>query len=163
MKIKLKNNFMISQKPLKRIKELQPLSHDHHHGLQLCWKIKTAFSKNIDLKRIKNYINWFYKTHLKSHFELEEKFVFPVLGSANEFVEQALSDHYKLTKLFTEENDLEQTFKNIAELLEQHIRFEERTLFPEIQKIASASQLADISKFHSDENFIENNTDVFWL
>ena len=27
------------KKPLKRVKELQELSREHHHGLLLCWKI----------------------------------------------------------------------------------------------------------------------------
>ena len=154
---------MISNTPLKRVIELQPLSHDHHHGLQLCWKIKTGFSKNIDAKRVKNYTDWFYRTHLQPHFELEEKFVFPILSFPNELVKQAVYDHYNLKLLFTEEINVEDTLIKIAALLEQHIRFEERVLFPEIQKIASASQLAKIATFHSAENFVENSNDVFWL
>ena len=74
---------MISSKPLKRVLELQPLSHDHHHGLQLCWKIRTGFSKKIAPDRIKKHTDWFFKTHLKPHFELEEKYVFPILGADN--------------------------------------------------------------------------------
>ena len=50
---------------MKRFKELHHLSHDHHHGLLVCWKIRTAFSKGIDFERVKKYLTWFYEYHLK--------------------------------------------------------------------------------------------------
>src|SRR5690606_10923423 len=31
-----------SEKPIKRNKDLQPFSRDHHHSLLLCWKIRTG-------------------------------------------------------------------------------------------------------------------------
>ena len=101
---------MISNKPLKRAPELQPLSHDHHHGLQLCWKIRTGFSKQIEPDRIKKYSDWFYKTHLKPHFELEEKYVFPILGAENDLVkivdgtssfETFIQANYQYRKVFS--------------------------------------------------------------
>ena len=58
-------------KPQKRHKALQPLSREHHHGLLLSWKIRSGFSKNIEPKRIRTYADWFFKTHLIPHFEME--------------------------------------------------------------------------------------------
>jgi len=40
--------------PIKRSIALQPLSREHHHGLLLCWKIRTGLKKGIDIDRIKN-------------------------------------------------------------------------------------------------------------
>jgi len=40
---------MEPKKPIKRDKVLQPLSHDHHQGLLLCWKIRTGIKKGIEL------------------------------------------------------------------------------------------------------------------
>ena len=97
---------MISNKPLKRVLELQPLSHDHHHGLQLCWKIRTGFSKQVEVERIKNYADWFFTNHLVPHFELEEKYIFTILDQKNEFVKQALTDHRRLKRLFSETTNL---------------------------------------------------------
>ena len=77
---------MISSTPLKRAPELQPLSHDHHHGLQLCWKIRTGFSKQIEPTRIKRYADWFFENHLKPHFELEEKYIFTILDKEDELI-----------------------------------------------------------------------------
>jgi hypothetical protein len=50
----------------------------------------------------------------------------------------------------------------ISEELIDHIRFEERILFGEIQKIATAEQLLSIEFNHSDEKFVDNLTDPFW-
>ena len=154
---------MISNKPLKRVLELQPLSHDHHHGLQLCWKIRTGFSKQVEVERIKNYADWFFTNHLVPHFELEEKYIFTILDPKNELVKQALTDHRRLKRLFSETTNLEKSLGLIEEELEKHIRFEERILFPEVQKEATPEQLAEIGKIHNHELFIENNEDTFWL
>ena len=153
---------MISNRPLKRAIELQPLSHDHHHGLQLCWKIRTGFSRKIELERIKKYADWFFVTHLEPHFELEENYIFTVLDSSNELVKQALTDHRRLKRLFSQTSDLEKALGRIEEELEKHIRFEERVLFPEIQSEATELQLAKISEIHTHEVFVENVEDVFW-
>ena len=154
---------MEPKKPLKRVTELQTLSHDHHHALQLCWKIRTSLAKNIDPKRIKSYTDWFFKNHLLEHFKIEEELVFSVLESNNELVQRALSEHKNLISLFTSELDLKETLEKIETDLKAHIRFEERELFTEVQNKATPSQLQEISIAHSDENFKENNSDEFWL
>lgn len=154
---------MTANKPLKRALELQPLSHDHHHGLQLCWKIRTGLAKQIEPIRIKKYVNWFYENHLKPHFELEEKYIFPILDSKNELVQQALAEHKILCHLFEKKTDLEITLLRIEKELQDHIRFEERILFAEIQQIATAEQLTHINEIHTRETFAENENDPFWI
>lgn len=149
-------------KPLKRAPELQPLSHDHHHGLQLCWKIRTGFFRQVEPERIKMYADWFFKSHLKPHFELEEKYIFTILDPENELVKRALADHRRLKRLFKQTTDLEKALGYIEEELEAHIRFEERVLFTEIQKEATAEQLSKINEIHSGEVFVEKEDDVFW-
>jgi hypothetical protein len=149
--------------PLKRHIALQQLSREHHHGLLLCWKIKTGFSKNVSAERIKTYADWFYKTHLLPHFELEEKYVFQILGEADIFIQQAIEEHKRLTELFHDIKNLESSLKKIEIELTKHIRFEERTLFKKIQTVASLEQLKAIRRLHLETKFEENNTDVFWL
>lgn len=153
---------MIPNRPLKRVPELQPLSHDHHHGLQLCWKIRTGLAKQVEPKRIKKYTDWFFKTHLKPHFELEEKYIFTILDADNELIKQALNEHILLEKLFEETSCFVENLKQISDELEAHIRFEERTLFSEIQKKATTEQLNKINEIHSGDIFIENTDDFFW-
>lgn len=153
----------MDKKPIKRKKELQALSRDHHQGLLLSWKIRTALSKKIELSRIKSYLDWFYKEHLLAHFEIEEKYLFPVLGNEHELVKKAIADHRRLSRLFNEENDLEKSINLIEEELEMHIRFEERILFNEIQMAANDDELQLIEKHHHNESFEENTKDRFWL
>ncbi len=150
-------------KPIKRNKALQGVSREHHHGLLLCWKIRTGFSKSISEVRIKEYADWFYNNHLIPHFELEENHIFPILGNTNELVKKALSQHKRLHRLFNEIAAPSKSLSLIEEELEQHIRFEERTLFNEIQKTATDKQFLIISKIHNDEKFNDNTDDPFWV
>ncbi len=151
-----------AKKPIKRHTYLQPLSRDHHHSLLLCWKIRTGFSKGIEAERIKRYANWFFEHHISPHFELEENQVFPILRSDNELVKRAISEHRRLARLFKGSGNTAKHLSLIGEELEQHIRFEERVLFNEIQKVATEQQLIIISKLHTDEIFIDNTDDAFW-
>lgn len=149
-------------KPLKRHKALQSLSRDHHHGLLLSWKIRSGLSKKIIPKRIWDYAQWFFETHLIPHFELEEQHIFTILGPNNAFVKKALDDHKSLKELFTKMDKNSQTLNKIEEELEQHIRFEERILFPEIQKGATEEQLIQIEKIHQQDLFKDKLDDEFW-
>lgn len=153
---------MKKQAPLKRDKALQPVSHDHHHGLLLCWKIRTGISKNVAPQRMKIYTDWFFKTHLIPHFELEESLLFPILGTNHALIKKALAEHRRLKRLFEAESDLIKNLSLIEEELEQHIRFEERILFGEIQKLASTEELELVEQTHTKEKFLDNTQDEFW-
>jgi hemerythrin-like domain-containing protein len=152
----------MQHKPQKRHKALQSLSRDHHHGLLLSWKIRSGLSKSIAPQRIGVYVHWFFETHLLPHFELEELHIFPILGSSNAFVKKALEDHSRLKHLFTEIDKDAHTLSSIEEGLERHIRFEERVLFPEIQKTATEEQLIQIEKIHQQDSFEDKLDDEFW-
>jgi len=148
--------------PLKRHTGLQPLSREHHHSLLLCWKIRTGLKNGISPKRIKKYVDWFFAKHILPHFEIEELFVFSLLDADDIYVKKALSQHRKLNRLCRTSVDLEKNLSLIEEVLEQHIRFEERVLFPIIQTKLSDDQLKSIEKAHHDSNFVDNLTDPFW-
>lgn len=148
--------------PLKRHKALQPLSREHHQGLLLSWKIRTGFAKGIPIDRIKKYIDWFYKAHLSPHFKEEEKYIFPILGNDNELVKKAISQHRRLHRLFNNNLEIKKSLSRIEEELEQHIRFEERVLFQEIQKVATEEQLQFILDHHIEAKFLDLTTDKFW-
>jgi len=152
----------MQSKPQKRHQGLQHLSRDHHHGLLLSWKIRTGFNKHIETERIWIYASWFYKNHLIPHFELEEKQIFPILGNDNELIKKALLQHRRLHRLFTDTENKTISLSKIEEELDKHIRFEERILFPEVQKKATEVQLLDIKKTHHQEAFNDKIDDEFW-
>lgn len=153
---------MSEKKPIKRQKELQPLSRDHHHGLLLCWKIRTAKRKGITEKRVKQYTDWFYKTHLLPHFKEEEEYIFPILGADNKLVKKAMTEHRRLKRLFKEKNEIGKALTLIEEELEGHIRFEERILFKEVEEVASEEDLEKIREIHREVPAEEEYEDTFW-
>lgn len=149
-------------KPIKRAEFLKKISREHHQGLLLCWKIKTGQSKGIATERIKAYIDWFYNAHLLPHFEIEEKILFPVLGSEHPLIIRAMEEHKRLETLFSQSAEIEEALEQIKISLENHIRFEERILFNQIQEAAKPEDIQQIMKIHSEEKFIDNLTDPFW-
>lgn len=151
-----------SKKPIKRNAFLQPISREHHHSLLLCWKIRTGLSKGIETARIQRYAEWFFETHILPHFKLEEAHIFPILGSEHESVKKAITEHRRISRLFSKKPEAEKTLNLIEEELERHIRFEERILFNEIQQAATPAQLAMIGEWHAKKEFLENLEDEFW-
>ncbi|MXV37344.1 hemerythrin domain-containing protein [Flavobacteriaceae bacterium Ap0902] len=151
----------MAHQPIKRVEEMQGVSRDHHHALLLAFKINKGIGLNIAPDRIRKYILWFREEHLVPHFIVEEKWMFPILGEDNEKVQQALSEHKRLLDLSKSAENYN-TMHDFAEELKAHIRFEERDLFQDIQANATQEELENIQKHHTDYNFVENTTDVFW-
>jgi iron-sulfur cluster repair protein YtfE (RIC family) len=154
------------EKPIKRHIALQPISHDHHQGLLVCWKIRTGIAKLIAPQRIKKFVDFYFHTHLLEHFRLEEEFIFPILGIKNDLVIQAYADHASIKHIINLKDDLEMALIILERQLLAHIRFEERILFNEIQKAATENQMAAIANIHSDNKEmnqqIESWDDKFW-
>ena len=153
----------MNRKPQKRHKALQPLSREHHHGLLLSWKIRTGFHKGIAPDRMRIYADWFFENHLMPHFKVEETHIFTLLEPKHDLKKRALAEHRRLIRLFTEKEDNFKTLSKIEEELEQHIRFEERVLFPEIQRVATKVQMSRIEKLHHSDKFEDNLNDPFWV
>ncbi len=149
--------------PIKRSKELLQLSREHHHALLLGWKINKGIQSNIEISRIETYTKWFYANHLKPHFELEEKYVFPILDDTNENKKIVLEHHQQLRNLFEKETLDIEMLKKINEVLTNHVRFEERVLFNEIQHSDDTNLLKALNEIHQEEKFIDNESDPFWL
>lgn len=149
--------------PIKRNEFLKSISREHHHGLLICWKIRTGLKNKIEPERIKRYTDWFWETHLKPHFEIEEKYVFPILGNEHELVKKALTEHRRLNRIFESTTEHLKNLSLIEEELESHIRFEERILFNEIQANATTEQLELVKQYHFDVPFVDDLTDPFWV
>lgn len=149
-------------KPIKRHRALQPLSREHHRGLLLSWKIREGLKRGVEPARIKKYTDWFWENHLRPHFEFEEKYIFPILGNKDKMVKRAKKEHGRLRRLFTSKERVEIKLSLIEEELVAHIRFEERVLFNEIQKIADSEQLTLLEKIHQKTPNTESWEDKFW-
>ena len=153
---------MDDKKPIKRHQSLQALSRQHHFGLLFSWKIRKGFSKKIEVHRLQQYAKWFWKEEIQPHFKAEEKCVFPILGKENELVQRALKEHRRIKRLFHDTKNPLQSLNRLEEELDAHIRFEERTLFNEIQKEATPEQLQKVEAVHKDRELFPVYPDPFW-
>ena len=149
---------------MKRNENIIPLSHDHHFGLLCCWKIRQGLKKEVELSRIQKYVDYFWNNHLKEHFKEEDDILFPYLE--DEFSTRVAKEHQDLGSLYNgiSDNPSVQNFEAFANLLDDHIRFEERQWFPHLEENLNENQLLEIGKkleeVHSEEQ--DNFEDEFW-
>ena len=109
-----------------------PLSKEHHEGLLFVWKIKQGLRNGTSHQLIAEFIQWFWKADLEDHFRKEEEILAPHLPQDHELVLQMLDEHQQLEALvrLCEMVSDEDIFLQLADGLNNHIRFEESTLFP---------------------------------
>jgi hemerythrin-like domain-containing protein len=158
--------------PIRRARELQPLSRDHHDGLLFVWKIRQGLKIGVDTARIGRYINWYWENHLCRHFLLEENTLVPLMPGDR-----------LLKKMKLEHNDIRNILNKVAlepfpddigklaGMIEQHIRFEERELFQYLREHLSAVELSGLlAKFEEgpEENSCTRTPtskwyDEFWV
>ena len=123
--------------PLKRHKALQEYSKEHHDELLLVWKIRTGLEKNIQVNRIVGYCHYFFNHSLLPHFRKEEKYILPKLSQEREDVKKIQKEHELIAAMMNaldnDSVDTRETLRCLTDILELHIRFEERTFFEEIQ------------------------------
>jgi quercetin dioxygenase-like cupin family protein len=117
---------------MKRHPALVPLSHDHQHGL--------AWAKRLQREDTDGFIE-FFERELVPHFRLEEEVVFPLLVEAGvepPELTRALLDHQRIRAAATRSDAA------LGDLLEAHIRLEERVLFETIQRTVPEERLAGL-------------------
>ena len=134
--------------PLERHPLLRPLSREHHQGLLLCRRIRRELQARADHDLVLNECRAFFHADLLPHFAVEEEVVFPVLGRGNPLVQRAIAEHRRIARLFLRTVDPRTTLGLVEEELEAHIRFEERVLFPEVQRPATPEEMDRIDQVH---------------
>jgi hemerythrin-like domain-containing protein len=135
----------------KRYESIIPLSREHHYALLLCLRIHRGLEKH---SRRADWLNEearktvrFFESSLVSHFEAEETILFPAMhdmAEANLLIADLLKEHEELRTRIETINKIRgleaaEELKAYADLLESHIRKEERQLFPLYEaRVASA-------------------------
>lgn len=159
---------MKSHTPLKRHQAIVSFSKDHHFGLLLVWKIRQGLNKAVSPDRISNYVLFFFKEDLEKHFKEEEQLLFIQLPVDDVLRKRAEADHldiYKLVTAIGENKEDTLLLRQLADKLEEHIRFEERELFNHLQDNISDDELDVIAKrFSTDSKAIDDKwDDIFWV
>ena len=122
---------------------LAPLSQDHHHGLALalrCRKQALGQIKPMGVEglreRAKEFLA-FYASNLVPHFRAEEEVLFPLLRSAvpesEQMIDELVQNHAEIRQAIPQLETgagLAKLIFDLGDLLERHIRKEERELFP---------------------------------
>lgn len=153
--------------PLKRHQTIVSFSKDHHFGLLLVWKIRQGLQKNISTERISNYVLFFFKEDLAKHFTEEEQLLFSKLPADDKLRCKAEKDHqaiYNLVSAIGQKKNDSSLLGQLADELEQHIRFEERELFNHLQNNISEKELELVAgRMSNNSKEIEEKwTDTFW-
>jgi hemerythrin-like domain-containing protein len=122
---------------------LVPLSQDHHHGLALALRCRKQALGQIRpmgaeglRERAKEFLD-FYASNLVPHFRAEEEVLFPLLSStvpgSKEMIDELVRNHAQIRQAIPQleaGTGLAKLIFDLGDLLERHIRKEERELFP---------------------------------
>jgi|SRR5688572_12282643 len=138
--------IMEETKPIKRSKELAPLSREHHDGLLFAWKIKKGLANGTPIETLGNYTRWFWTNHLESHFRDEENVLIRSLPGNDPLVRQMVKEHADIRDLICSLDKVPNanSLQLLTELINKHIRFEERKLFPYAEQVLTPEQLQEI-------------------
>jgi iron-sulfur cluster repair protein YtfE (RIC family) len=147
----------MKKKFARRHHSLIPLSREHQYALLVCLRIHRGLPEhNRDhgwLRAKASNAARFFDADLTIHFQAEEQHLFPAmeaLPGARQIISDLLDEHVRIRQLADRlragEGSLENTLKQFADLLESHIRKEERVLFPLFEQQAPAEMISAIEK-----------------
>jgi iron-sulfur cluster repair protein YtfE (RIC family) len=144
---------------MKRAPELRKFSEDHHHGLAHARRLRKAADGDqahpaADIAR--DFLGY-WQAETSTHFREEEEVLLPVLQRHGGDVSQGsviemLAQHAEIRGLImglsdevTSRTAQPETLKRIGEQLEEHIRLEERVVFPMIENILPEEGLKEVA------------------
>ena len=135
----------------KRHPALIPLSHDHHHGLALALRCRKHALGQLNpgdpasIEACAAEASRFFNENLTAHFEAEETVLFPLMAAheeCRELVAKLESEHREFRRMVapaTDPGGQRKFLFDFGDLLEQHIRSEERKLFPAFETLVPAA------------------------
>lgn len=142
---------------MRRDRSLIPLSHQHQHGLALCVLIDRGLKKDPSRENVAKLSKMaadMAEIELLSHFQVEEEILFPAVRPLIEndtLLDELIAQHREMERMIealaTQRGKTrKETLIAFGELLNQHIRSEERRLFQEIQARVGKFRLAQLGR-----------------
>lgn len=124
---------------MRRHQQLQDLSREHHTALQLALRARRAVQSGDAAQIAASAMACIeaFSVELDPHFVIEETELLPVLAQQGEhaLVQRTLAEHEQLRSLIVQLAQANATsLQSFAELLNAHVRFEERELFEVAQR-----------------------------
>ena len=112
-------------------------------------------------------MQYFWQQHLQPHFQEEEKILFAQIKDRQ--VERAINEHKYIKQQIEDvtnysENEERKTLAKIADMVDEHVRYEERELFPHLERKLSKEQLENIGKLIQKQHpsLQDQYEDQFW-
>lgn len=134
---------------MKRIPELRDLSDDHHLALVLAQRCRRTNRSDSQWspEQLWAQVQELMTSHLEPHFRIEETILLPALEALGEesLVERIVDDHAALRELCAAHTPDRVRVVRFGELLESHIRYEERQVFESTQDRLSAKTLEAVA------------------
>ena len=137
---------------MKRDPALVSLSHDHHQALFVAQKLTRASAQTA--AEALTALDAYWSGHGRAHFRAEEEILFPAYaGHADPYdplLARALCDHVAIRQrvhaLGQTAAPEESALAELGRLMQEHVRFEERTLFPKIEAALPAEELVAVAE-----------------
>ncbi len=138
----------------KRSRELKPLSSEHHQALLVAFQLKKGLAGHgesagapKDLPGLLALARKFESTLFATHTKAEEEVLGHLLPQGD--VKRLKFEHAQMVRLLASArearaSDMRQSLTAFADLLERHIRWEERELFPRCEADLDDAALATI-------------------
>ncbi len=139
---------------MKRSRELKPLSSEHHQALLVAFQLKKGLAGHAeaagapkDLPGLLGLARRFEEQVLQTHAHAEEDLLGVFITSDD--MARLSAEHAEMTRLLKNARtarppDLRAGLGAFADLLERHVRWEERELFPYAEAHMDAAALATI-------------------
>ena len=157
---------METNKPIKRSKELSPLSREHHDGLLFVWKLREGLRNNTAPAKLKAFTIFYWQQHIKPHFYHEEQVLSKFIPADNPLLKQMQEEHGMIREIILrmDEDASAENFTNLADIIYKHIRFEERQLFEWVEENLNKEQLQEIYNELEEHPLCGSDwKDEFWL
>ena len=135
-------------RPMKRDQALIPLSREHHTALALARRAVAASRDPSLARELGAALAGIFGRELEPHFLDEETLLLPALRDAGEHarVARTLDEHRQLRALARADGPVDAAgLASFGLLLEAHVRFEERELFPLAEDMLPAATLATVA------------------
>jgi hypothetical protein len=140
--------------PVKRSRELRPLSSEHHQALLVAFQLKKSLGGHAetagaprDLDGIAALARRFEQSVFMVHVDAEEELLGQHLSPGD--ARRLRDEHRQLRDLLAEARSARQASRRapllaFADLLERHIRWEERELFPTLEERITPDALSRV-------------------
>lgn len=154
----------------RRSKHLNALSDDHLNSMRLCKRIRDGIEHKVSTKRIVDYVIFSFERNMKNHLEQEDRLLISLVRTGDHEIKKGKKQQVELIHVInllrSSAGSTADLLLHFAEILERNIRFEERRLFPYIERNGypdafdrAARIITDLHSIKKDEEW----QDEFWL